>query len=105
MLEESWWRLRRRASLCERSCLICARVSGALREVVSLAVEAMDEIKVAHRDQALGALRDLQKRQLHANAREPLSRRWRAVHLPATAGVAADHYAQGTFGPSSHRRQ
>ena len=44
----------------------------ALLEVVSLAVEAMDEIKLAHRDQALGALGDLlRKRQLGANAREP----------------------------------
>ena len=70
-----------------------------LLEVVSLAVEAMDEIKVAHRDQALGALGDLHKRQLRAHARELLLRRWPAVHVLATAGVAADHYAHGTFWP------
>ena len=74
-----------------------------LLEVVSLAVEAMDEIKVAHRDQALGALGDLHKRQLRAHARElccagglPFTS-WRPRALRPTTTRTAP------FGPSSHR--
>lgn len=68
-------------------------------EVVSLAAEALDEIEVTHREEALQALGRLFASQYSPQARVRLLKRWPSVHVLATAGVAADHYASATFWP------
>src|SRR5664279_2989102 len=68
-------------------------------ESVSLAAEVLDRMTVAHRDQALEALGSLYRREPDRDERSQLLRRWPAVHVLATSGVAADHYEKGTFWP------
>lgn len=68
-------------------------------DLVSLAAEALDEIDVSHRDEALGALGDLYRGQYSTAERSKVLRRWPSVHVVATTGVAVDHYAGGTFWP------
>ncbi|WP_198961637.1 hypothetical protein [Pseudonocardia sp. MH-G8] len=65
-------------------------------EVVSLAAEVLDVIPVARREQALTALGILYQK---SRDRPDLLRRWPAVHVIATAGVAADNYEHGTYWP------
>ena len=67
--------------------------------MVSLAAEALDEIDASQRDEALGALGRAFCRQSGPRAHLQLLKRWPSVHVLATAGVAADHYASGTFWP------
>lgn len=68
-------------------------------EAVSLAAEALDEIPARQREQALAAYGRLQMKLGAGPARERLFRRYPAVHVLATAGVAADHYERATFWP------
>lgn len=68
-------------------------------DVASLAAEALDYIEVSHREQALEVLGHLYQRQPDAYQRSLVLRRWPSVHVVATSGVAADHYASGTFWP------
>jgi hypothetical protein len=68
-------------------------------EAVSLAAETLDEIPARRREQALGAFGRLQSKLGPGAARDRMLRRWPAVHVLATAGVAADHYERGTFWP------
>ena len=68
-------------------------------DAVSLAAEALDEIPVRHREQALEVLGALHAAAPAGPAAERLLRRWPAVQVLATAGVAAEHYAKGTFWP------
>jgi hypothetical protein len=68
-------------------------------EVVSLAAEVLDEIPVPQRVAALHALGTLFGTQRSSRSRQRLAMRWPAVHVVATTGVAADHYASGTFWP------
>jgi hypothetical protein len=68
-------------------------------EAVSLAAETLDQIPVHRREQALEAFGRLQDRVGPGIARERLFRRWPAVHVLATAGVAAEHYERATFWP------
>lgn len=67
--------------------------------MVSLAAEALDDIDAPHREQALDVLGYLYQRQPDAYRRSLVLRRWPSVHVVATTGVAADHYASGTFWP------
>jgi hypothetical protein len=66
---------------------------------VSLAAETLDLISVHRREQALEAFGRLQDRLGPGSARERLFRRYPAVHVLATAGVAAEHYERATFWP------
>lgn len=66
---------------------------------VSLAAETFDDIPAHRREQALAVYGRLQTRLGPGAARERLFRRYPAVHVLATAGVAADHYERGTFWP------
>jgi hypothetical protein len=68
-------------------------------EVVSLAAETLDLIPVHRREQALEAFGRLQDRLGPGSARDRLFRRYPAVHVLATAGVAAEHYERATFWP------
>ncbi len=68
-------------------------------EAVSLAAETLDDIPARRREQALAALGRLQSKLGPGAARDRLFRRWPAVHVLSTAGVAADHYERGTFWP------
>jgi hypothetical protein len=68
-------------------------------EAVSLAAETLDLIPVHRREQALEAFGRLQDRLGPGSARERLFRRYPAVHVLATAGVAAEHYERATFWP------
>lgn len=68
-------------------------------EAVSLAAEALDEIPVPHREQALEVLGALHRAAGTVEGAERILRRWPAVHVMSTAGVAAEHYAKGTFWP------
>jgi hypothetical protein len=68
-------------------------------EVASLVAEVLDEIENPRRDAALHAFGSLYAVQRTPRARQRFSLRWPAVHVVATAGVAADHYASGTFWP------
>lgn len=68
-------------------------------ELVSLAAETFDEIPAHRREQALASYGRLQTKLGPGAARERLFRRYPAVHVLATAGVAADHYARATFWP------
>lgn len=68
-------------------------------EVVSLAAEALDAVLPEHREQALEVLGGVMRRQPDAYHRERVLKRWPAVHVIATTGVAADHYANATFWP------
>ena len=52
-----------------------------------------------HREQALEVLGALHAAAPAGPAAERLLRRWPAVQVLATAGVAAEHYAKGTFWP------
>lgn len=68
-------------------------------EAVSLAAETLDLIPVHRREQALEAFGRLHTRLGPGGARERLFRRYPAVHVLATAGVAAEHYEKATFWP------
>ncbi|WP_156452469.1 hypothetical protein [Mycobacterium gordonae] len=68
-------------------------------EAVSLAAETLDLIPAHRREQALRAFGLLQDRLGPGAARERLFRRYPAVHVLATAGVAAEHYERATFWP------
>lgn len=68
-------------------------------EASSLAAETFDDIPSHRREQALAAYGRLQTKLGPGLARERLFRRYPAVHVLATAGVAADHYERGTFWP------
>lgn len=68
-------------------------------DAVSLAAETLDDIRGHHREQALGAFGRLQGRREPGAARQRFFRTYPAVHVLATAGVAADHYERGTFWP------
>jgi hypothetical protein len=68
-------------------------------EAVSLAAETLDLIPVHRREQVLRAFGRLQDRLGPGTARERLFRRYPAVHVLATAGVAAEHYERATFWP------
>ncbi|WP_043984258.1 hypothetical protein [Mycolicibacterium llatzerense] len=68
-------------------------------EAVSLAAETLDEIPAPRREKALEAFGRLLSKQGPGAARDRMLRRWPAVHVLATAGVAADHYERGTFWP------
>lgn len=68
-------------------------------EVVSLAAETLDQISSSHREQALRMLGRLHDETNPGFSRTRMLRRWPAVHVLATAGVAAEHYAKNTFWP------
>lgn len=68
-------------------------------EAISLAAETFDGIPTHRREQTLAAYGRLQAELGPGEARERLFRRYPAVHVLATAGVAADHYERGTFWP------
>lgn len=68
-------------------------------EAISLAAETFDEIPAHRREQTLAAYGRLQAKLGPGAARDRLLRRYPAVHVLATAGVAADHYERGTFWP------
>lgn len=67
--------------------------------VVSLAAETLDDIPQNRREQALKAFGRLYERSEPGPAVERLARRYPAVHVLATAGVAAEHYERATFWP------
>lgn len=67
--------------------------------LVSLAAETLDDIPQNRREQALKAFGNLYKQAEHGPAVERLLRRYPAVHVLATAGVAAEHYERATFWP------
>lgn len=81
----------------------CERQWRARAELVSLAAETLDEIPVERREEALAQLGARFGRLWPGLAAERLLWRWPAVHVLATAGVAADHYAKGTFWPKLAR--
>ena len=66
---------------------------------VSLAAETLDLIPVNRREQTLRAFGRLQDRLGPGMARDRLFRRYPAVHVLSTAGVAAEHYERATFWP------
>ena len=68
-------------------------------EAVSLAAETLDLIPTHRREQALHSLGRLYSKAVPGVPRERLLVRWPAVHVLATAGVAADRYERGTFWP------
>lgn len=68
-------------------------------DVVSLAAETLDDIPQQRREQALVAFGRLYKQTDSGAAVDRLLRRWPAVHVLATAGVAAEHYERATFWP------
>jgi hypothetical protein len=68
-------------------------------EAVSLAAETLDLIPAQKREQALTAFGRLQDQLGPGSARDRLFRRYPAVHVLATAGVAAEHYERATFWP------
>ncbi|BBY36830.1 hypothetical protein MMAN_09640 [Mycobacterium mantenii] len=68
-------------------------------DAASLAAETLDEIPVARREQALAALGWVCEQVGPGPECERYLRRWPAVHVLATAGVAAEHYEKGTFWP------
>lgn len=68
-------------------------------ETISLAAETFDEIPAHRREQTLAAYGRLQAKLGPGAARDGLFRRYPAVHVLATAGVAADHYERATFWP------
>ncbi|TDL10537.1 hypothetical protein EUA04_11685 [Mycolicibacterium obuense] len=68
-------------------------------EASSLAAETFDDIPSHRREQALVAFGRLSTKLGPGAARERLFRRYPAVQVLATAGVAADHYQRGTFWP------
>ena len=68
-------------------------------EVISLGAETLDQIPSGHREQALQVLGRLHERLGPGLARDRLFRRYPAVHVLATAGVAAEHYERATFWP------
>lgn len=70
-----------------------------LANAISLAAETFDDIPANRREQTLTAYGNLQTKLGPGQARERLYRRYPAVHVLATAGVAADHYERGTFWP------
>ena len=77
----------------------CERQWRARAELVSLAAETLDEIPLERREEALGLLGERFARLGPGMAGQRLLRRWPAVHVLGTAGVAAEHYARGTFWP------
>ena len=68
-------------------------------EAASLAAETFDEIPLAQREHALAALGWVCEQVGPGPDCERYLRRWPAVHVLATAGVAAEHYEKGTFWP------
>lgn len=68
-------------------------------DAASLAAETLDDIPVARREQALAALGWVCEQVGPGPDCERYLRRWPAVHVLATAGVAAEHYEKGTFWP------
>jgi hypothetical protein len=68
-------------------------------EVVSLAAETLDQISSSYREQALRMLGRLHDETNPGFSRTRLLTRWPAVHVLATAGVAAEHYERATFWP------
>ena len=70
-----------------------------LTNVVSLAAETLDDIPQARREQALKAFGRVYQQVDPGPTLERLLRRWPAVHVLSTAGVAAEHYERGTFWP------
>jgi len=81
----------------------CERQWRVRAELVSLAAETLDEISVERREEALAVLGERFSRLWPGMAAQRLLRRWPAVQVLATAGVAADHYARGTFWPKLAR--
>ena len=81
----------------------CERQWRARAELVSLAAETLDEISVERREEALSLLGQRYARLGSGMAGQRLLRRWPAVHVLGTAGVAAEHYAKGTFWPKLAR--
>lgn len=81
----------------------CERQWRARAELVSLAAETFDEIPEQRREEALAVLGARFRRLRPGLAAERLLWRWPAVHVIATAGVAADHYSKGTFWPKLAR--
>jgi hypothetical protein len=67
--------------------------------VVSLAAETLDDIPQAHREQALKVLGRLYCETEPGPVLERFLRRYPAVHVLSTAGVAAEHYERATFWP------
>lgn len=65
---------------------------------VSLVAEMLDAIRPGHRQQALDALGRVY-RSSAPETQERLLRKWRAVQVITTTGVAADEYSSGTFWP------
>lgn len=65
---------------------------------VSLAAEY--PVDDEFRSQTLECLGLLYRRETSSRARQRLLRRWPAVHVLSTTGVATDHYVAGTFWPS-----
>jgi hypothetical protein len=68
-------------------------------DVVSLAAETLDDIPQHRREQTLKAFGKLYQEYEPGPAVERLLRRYPAVHVLATAGVAAEHYERATFWP------
>ncbi|WP_226862925.1 hypothetical protein [Mycolicibacterium baixiangningiae] len=68
-------------------------------DVVSLAAETLDDIPQPHREQALKVLGRLYCETEPGPALDRLLRRYPAVHVLSTAGVAAEHYERATFWP------
>ena len=77
----------------------CERQWRARAELVSLAAETLDEIPVERREEALAVLGERFARLWPGMAAQQLLRRWPAVQVLSTTGVAAEHYAKGTFWP------
>jgi hypothetical protein len=81
----------------------CERQWRARAELVSLAAETLDEIAIERREEALAEIGERFARLWPGMAAQNLLRRWPAVQVLATAGVAAEHYARGTFWPKLAR--
>ncbi|KQY51562.1 hypothetical protein [Nocardioides sp. Root140] len=74
------------------------RVWAEQLSTVSLAAEY--PVDDEFREQALECLGLLYRRGTDSRARARVLRRWPAVHVLSTTGVATDHYVAGTFWPS-----
>ena len=81
----------------------CERQWRARAELVSLAAETLDEIPIERREEALAEIGERFARLWPGMAAQRLLRRWPAVQVLATAGVAAEHYAGGAFWPKLAR--
>lgn len=65
----------------------------------SLVAEVLEGIDREHREQTLTVLAGIARRQHDSYHRELTLKRWPAVHVVATTGVAVDHYSKNTFWP------